>query len=188
MLECPLTRTPRRELSYRTYSLRKKSRLSGEAFERRFAAEEHRFMVAENHAPKNQKGSPKGACINWRKGRDLNPRYLDSRQNGFRDRRIQPLCHPSKFRFSQLNASRSLSKENALASASGKDFGARFGLTHSSYRVLATRQKAWDSLAERWGFEPQIPFWGIHDFQSCSLSQTRTSLQLLRVKQVLHVR
>ena len=27
--------------------------------------------------PKNQKGSPKGACINWRKGRDLNPRYLD---------------------------------------------------------------------------------------------------------------
>lgn len=26
MLECPLTRTPRRELSYRTYSLRKKSR------------------------------------------------------------------------------------------------------------------------------------------------------------------
>lgn len=77
MLECPLTRTPRRELSYRTYSLRKKSRLSGEAFERRFAAKEHRFMVAENHAPKNQKGSPKEACINWRKGRDLNPRYLD---------------------------------------------------------------------------------------------------------------
>ena len=27
--------------------------------------------------PRNQKGSPKGACINWRKGRDLNPRYLD---------------------------------------------------------------------------------------------------------------
>ncbi len=34
-------------------------------------------MVAENHAPKKQKGSPKGARINWRKGRDLNPRYLD---------------------------------------------------------------------------------------------------------------
>ena len=27
------------------------------------------------------------------------------------------------------------------------------------------------SLAERWGFEPQIPFWGIHDFQSCSFGQ-----------------
>ena len=26
-------------------------------------------------------------------------------------------------------------------------------------------------LAERWGFEPQIPFWGIHDFQSCSFGQ-----------------
>ena len=36
------------------------------------------------------------------------------------------------------------------------------------------------SLAERWGFEPQIRFWRIHDFQSCSLSQTRTSLQLQR--------
>ena len=28
-----------------------------------------------------------------------------------------------------------------------------------------------DILAERWGFEPQIPFWGIHDFQSCSFGQ-----------------
>ena len=23
----------------------------------------------------------------------------------------------------------------------------------------------------QWGFEPQIPFWGIHDFQSCSFGQ-----------------
>ena len=26
-------------------------------------------------------------------------------------------------------------------------------------------------LAERWGFEPQIRFWRIHDFQSCSFGQ-----------------
>ena len=26
-------------------------------------------------------------------------------------------------------------------------------------------------LAERKGFEPLIPFWGIHDFQSCALDQ-----------------
>ena len=63
-----------------------------------------------------------------------------------------------------------------------------FGRAHSSYRVLATHQTMWNSLAERWGFEPQIRFWRIHDFQSCSLSQTRTSLQLLCAKQVLHVR
>ncbi len=47
-----------------------------------------------------------------------------------------------------------------------------------------TRQLAWYQLAERWGFEPQIRFWRIHDFQSCSLSQTRTSLQSV----LLHVR
>ena len=28
-----------------------------------------------------------------------------------------------------------------------------------------------DFLAERWGFEPQIRFWRIHDFQSCSFGQ-----------------
>lgn len=27
------------------------------------------------------------------------------------------------------------------------------------------------SLAERWGFEPQIRFWRIHDFQSCTFGQ-----------------
>ena len=32
---------------------------------------------------------------NWRRGRDSNPGYPDYGQNGFRDRRIQPLCHPS---------------------------------------------------------------------------------------------
>ena len=30
---------------------------------------------------------------------------------------------------------------------------------------------AWNILAERWGFEPQIRFWRIHDFQSCSFGQ-----------------
>ncbi len=29
------------------------------------------------------------------------------------------------------------------------------------------------SLAEKEGFEPSIPFWGIHDFQSCALGQLR---------------
>ena len=28
-----------------------------------------------------------------------------------------------------------------------------------------------NKVAESWGFEPQIPFWGIHDFQSCSFGQ-----------------
>ena len=34
-------------------------------------------------------------------------------------------------------------------------------------------------LAEKEGFEPSIPFWGIHDFQSCALDQLRDfSIQL----------
>ena len=28
-------------------------------------------------------------------------------------------------------------------------------------------------MAEKEGFEPSIPFWGIHDFQSCALGQLR---------------
>ena len=28
-------------------------------------------------------------------------------------------------------------------------------------------------LAEKEGFEPSIPCWGIHDFQSCALGQLR---------------
>ena len=35
-------------------------------------------------------------------------------------------------------------------------------------------------LAEKEGFEPSIPFWGIHDFQSCALGQLRDfSMRLL---------
>ena len=34
-------------------------------------------------------------------------------------------------------------------------------------------------MAEKEGFEPSIPFWGIHDFQSCALDQLRDfSMQL----------
>ena len=63
------------------------------------------------------------------------------RPNGFRDRRIQPLCHPSAW---------------------------GVGLVPL---ICETRRSALLFLAERWGFEPQIPFWGIHDFQSCSFGQ-----------------
>ena len=35
-------------------------------------------------------------------------------------------------------------------------------------------------MAEKEGFEPSIPFWGIHDFQSCALGQLRDfSMKLL---------
>ena len=37
--------------------------------------------------------------------------------------------------------------------------------------LFIARRSALLFLAERWGFEPQIPFWGIHDFQSCSFGQ-----------------
>ena len=34
-------------------------------------------------------------------------------------------------------------------------------------------------MAEKEGFEPSIPFWGIHDFQSCALDQTTRLLHVL---------
>ena len=38
-------------------------------------------------------------------------------------------------------------------------------------------------LAEKEGFEPSIPFWGIHDFQSCALGQLRDfSITVLSVQ------
>ncbi len=35
-------------------------------------------------------------------------------------------------------------------------------------------------MAEKEGFEPSIPFWGIHDFQSCALDQLRDISVLLK--------
>ena len=38
-------------------------------------------------------------------------------------------------------------------------------------------------MAEKEGFEPSIPFWGIHDFQSCALGQLRDfSITVLSVQ------
>ena len=30
-------------------------------------------------------------------------------------------------------------------------------------------------MAEREGFEPSVPFWGTHDFQSCAFNRSATS-------------
>ena len=37
-------------------------------------------------------------------------------------------------------------------------------------------------MAEKEGFEPSIPLWGIHDFQSCALDQLRDISVLLKEK------
>ena len=34
-------------------------------------------------------------------------------------------------------------------------------------------------MAEKEGFEPSKPFWGLHDFQSCALDQARRLLHML---------
>ena len=39
-------------------------------------------------------------------------------------------------------------------------------------------------MAEKEGFEPSIPFWGIHDFQSCALGQLRDFSILLATNAV----
>ena len=43
-------------------------------------------------------------------------------------------------------------------------------------------------LAEKEGFEPSIPFWGIHDFQSCALGQLRDfSKSTLHLSQPVYI-
>ena len=41
------------------------------------------------------------------------------------------------------------------------------------FRKKTTGQNLSFFMAEKEGFEPSIPFWGIHDFQSCALGQLR---------------
>ena len=44
------------------------------------------------------------------------------------------------------------------------------------------------SMAEKEGFEPSIPFWGIHDFQSCALGQLRDfSIKLRYCSQPMYI-
>lgn len=38
--------------------------------------------------------------------------------------------------------------------------------------------RACDDMAEKEGFEPSIPLWGIHDFQSCALGRTTRLLHV----------
>ena len=42
-------------------------------------------------------------------------------------------------------------------------------------------QKRRSFVAEKEGFEPSIPFWGIHDFQSCALGRTTRLLHGARL-------
>ena len=42
-------------------------------------------------------------------------------------------------------------------------------------------------MAEKEGFEPSIPFWGIHDFQSCALGQLRDFSMSCRPLADLHI-
>ena len=42
-------------------------------------------------------------------------------------------------------------------------------------------------MAEKEGFEPSIPFWGIHDFQSCALGQLRDFSMCVSAPADLHI-
>ena len=58
------------------------------------------------------------------------------------------------------------------------------GPIKKKFRVLPVlKAKPGILLAEKEGFEPSIPFWGIHDFQSCALGQLRDfSITVLSVQ------
>ncbi len=56
-----------------------------------------RALPGSNPCRGNKKASRTGSLLKlkWRRRRDSNPRTREHRVNGFRDRRIQPLCHSS---------------------------------------------------------------------------------------------
>ena len=41
-------------------------------------------------------------------------------------------------------------------------------------------------LAERGGFEPPLPLWGKHDFQSCAFSRTQPSLRIRLLPSIVY--
>ena len=129
----------------------------------------------------------------WRRGRDSNPGYRSTRHNGFRDRRIQPLCHLSAK--SRHYATRRSWICSGIGKASEGSSGARDSLAARPSNLWAVRAsvkgrrscvrrsrsvnslrgprrgRVIEKVAERQGFEPWIRFWRIHDFQSCSFGQ-----------------
>ncbi len=46
-----------------------------------------------------------------------------------------------------------------------------FGFAHRLLLVLSSNSP----MAEREGFEPSRPFWGLHDFESCAFDHSATS-------------
>ena len=67
-------------------------------------------------------------------------------------------------------------------------FSSSFGECQKGKRRVKKTPKPLETLgvlglAEKEGFEPSIPFWGIHDFQSCALGQLRDfSITVLSVQ------
>ena len=74
------------------------------------------------------------------------------------------------------------SKPQKLVSSKTQLLGLkRIDLTPVSLRIPGF------SMAEKEGFEPSIPFWGIHDFQSCALGQLRDFSMRCRLATDLHI-
>ena len=61
----------------------------------------------------------------------------------------------------------------ALAGNSPPDCCVNLFKSLLTYKTKPIQTDGFCSMAEKEGFEPSIPFWGIHDFQSCALGQLR---------------
>ena len=75
--------------------------------------------------------SPRGLfCFRWRRRRDSNPRTRERRVNGFRDRRIQPLCHSSVRNEQGALPEKEVRPERLLAESRGFEPRRRFWRLH----------------------------------------------------------
>jgi hypothetical protein len=109
-----------------------------------------------------------------RRGWDSNPRYPF---RGTRDFQSRPFDHSGT---SPSQPARAVLPPGKLRSPG---CGAPMGFGHGSGSGRARvdggwmhRSRATGERAERVGFEPTVPFWGTHDFESCAFNRTRPPL------------
>lgn len=74
--------------------------------------------------------SQRAFCFRWRRRRDSNPRTRERRVNGFRDRRIQPLCHSSVRNEQGALPEKEVRPERLLAESRGFEPRRRFWRLH----------------------------------------------------------
>ena len=120
--------------------------------------------LTERSRAKKRSGQSPTCAFDWRRRRDSNPRYPK------RVKQFSRLPHSTTLPPLRMGETIAVSADGLPQVAYMQDERrwALLPLLQASNQNLIGRGLC---LAERWGFEPQIRFRRIHDFQSCSFGQ-----------------